>query len=123
MSEQKRDVVASPYFERRLAQLEKRYPHVADDLLPLADELEAGGTPGDQLPGVGYVVFKERLKNSDARKGKSGGYRVIYFLESADRIVLLTVYTKSDQENISAAQISAFIEAYIASKVSDDDSS
>jgi hypothetical protein len=34
--------------------------------------------PGDQISGTGFTVFKVRVKNSDIRKGKRAGYRVIY---------------------------------------------
>jgi hypothetical protein len=40
---------------------------------PLLDELNQGQTPGDQIPGVPYEVFKVRVRNSDSGKGKSGG--------------------------------------------------
>jgi mRNA-degrading endonuclease RelE of RelBE toxin-antitoxin system len=51
-----------------------------------------------------------RIANSDARRGKSGGYRTIYYLPSAERVVLLTIYSKSDQADISAKEIGRIIE-------------
>lgn len=39
-------------------------------------------------------------------KGKSGGVRVIYYWVTADaQIVLLTMYAKGEQENLSAAEL------------------
>jgi mRNA-degrading endonuclease RelE of RelBE toxin-antitoxin system len=83
-------------FQRRLKILKKRYRQIRLDLQPLIDQLKAGETPGDQIVGTGYTVFKVRVKNSDNRKGKSGGYRVIYQLSSSVCTILLLIYSKSD---------------------------
>jgi len=64
---------------------------------------------GDQIPDVGYSVFKVRIKNSNNQKGKSGGYRFIYYLKTDTQIVLITVYSKSDQGDISVETIHRII--------------
>jgi len=52
------------------------------------------------------VSYKIRLKNSDNQKGKSGGYRVIYFVIDNDKLItLLSIYSKSDLENINENEI------------------
>ena len=58
--------------------------------------------PGDKITCVGYSVFKLRVKNSDVTKGKSGGYRLIYYCQTAMGIILLTIYSKSEQVDIAA---------------------
>lgn len=68
----------TPEFKRNLRQLAKKYHHIKSDLQPILDQLTGGGQPGDQVPRVRYEVFKVRAKNSDALKGKSSGYRLIY---------------------------------------------
>ncbi|WP_333343436.1 type II toxin-antitoxin system RelE/ParE family toxin [Microcoleus sp. Aus8_D4] len=60
--------------------------------------------------GTGYTVFKVRLKNSDIQKGKSGGYRVIYQLRGDTYILLVVIYSKSDQNDIPANQIREIID-------------
>jgi hypothetical protein len=40
---------------------------------------------------------------------KSGGYRVIYYVRTAKRIVLTYIYFKGDQEDISAEEIQQMI--------------
>ena len=45
------------------------------------------------------------MKNSDNQKGKSAGYRVIYYIKTADEVRLLAMYAKSDQETISADKL------------------
>ena len=50
-------------------------------------------------------MFKVRAKNSDIQKGKSGGYRVIYYLKTNTQILLITIYSKSDRTDIDTAEI------------------
>ena len=91
----------SPRFKKDLKILAKRYRSIRQDLQPLIVELQSGKTPGDQIQGLQHSVFKVRLKNSDIQKGKSGGYRVIYYLRTQTGIILITIYSKSDQADIS----------------------
>jgi len=81
---------------------------------PLLDALTQGQTPGDQIPGVHYTVFKVRTTNSDSRKGKSGGYRIIYQRVSERLIVLITIYSKTEQTDITPQEIRQIILDYEA---------
>jgi mRNA-degrading endonuclease RelE of RelBE toxin-antitoxin system len=65
---------------------------------------------GDQIQGVGYTTYKACVKNSDARRGKSGGYRVIYYIRTTDRLILLTIYAKTKQTDISVEEIRRIID-------------
>ena len=67
-------------FKRNVRQLSRRYRSIKQDLDPIIEQLKAGETPGDQVSGVGHTVYKAPVKNSDNRKGKSGGYRVLYYV-------------------------------------------
>lgn len=111
-----RRVGFSPQFTQDFKQLQKRYRRIDDDLRPLLDQLKRGETPGDQVQGVGYPVYKARLKNRDARRGKSGGYRAMYYLETAQQVVMITIYSKSDQGDIPVVVIRRIIEEYLARK-------
>jgi mRNA-degrading endonuclease RelE of RelBE toxin-antitoxin system len=102
----------TPYFEKEVKQLRKKYPRVAADLKSLTDRLGNGETPGNQVQGVGYSAYKVRLRNSDVTRGKSGGYRVIYYIRTRSRIVLLTIYSKSEQVDISSDEIKRLIDEY-----------
>ncbi|MBD2483701.1 type II toxin-antitoxin system RelE/ParE family toxin [Planktothrix sp. FACHB-1365] len=88
-------------FKRDLRELAKRYRSIRTDLQPLIEQLQAGEIPGDRIAGIKYTVFKVRLKNSNIQKGKSGGYRVIYYLKTNQAIILATIYSKSDDSDIS----------------------
>ena len=71
----------------------------------MIDDLQSGALPGDQVPGVGIPVFKVRIRNSDAVKGKRGGYRLLYYLQTPAAIILVTIYSKSEQSDVSAREI------------------
>ncbi len=92
-------------FEAEVRQLGKRYRRIRLDIQPVIEQLESGELPGDQIPGVDYLLFKVRVRNSDAQRGKSGGYRVIYYLKTAAQILLVTLYSKSDKSDMTAAEI------------------
>ena len=67
--------------------------------------MESDDRPGDIIRGTGYTVYQERLRNQSAGRGKSGGFRVIYYVQLADTVVLLTIYSKTDQSDISVREI------------------
>lgn len=103
------EVVLSRYFQKRMKKLRKHYPHVKEDVQPLIEYLSNGETPGDQLQGIGFTVYKVRLPNRDIQRGKSGGYRVIYYIRTEEQVILLTIYAKVSQADISMDEINAII--------------
>lgn len=100
----------TPEYKRNLRQLAKKYRHIKSDLQPILDQLADGSKPGDQVPHVRYEVFKVRAKNSDALKGKSSGYRIIYYVKSESEVVLVTVYSKTEQADIAPEDIRQIIQ-------------
>ena len=105
-------ILFTPDFQGQLRKLAKRYRHIRSDLQPLFDDLQNGKCPGDQIPGTTYTVFKVRVKNSDIQKGKSGGYRVIYQLRDKICILLVTLYSKSDETTLIASEICEIIDRF-----------
>jgi mRNA-degrading endonuclease RelE of RelBE toxin-antitoxin system len=102
-------IVYTSEFKRNLRQLAKKYRHIKSDVQPIIDDLTRGKMTGDQIPGIRYDVFKVRVKNSDAAKGKSGGYRIIYYRPGSSLIVLITIYSKTEQSDITPAEIRRII--------------
>ena len=107
-----RQVQASREFKHSLKVLSKKYHHIRSDVEPIINRLLSGEIVGDRIPDVGYTVFKERAPNQDARKGKSGGYRLIYWLQSDTSIILIAIYSKSDQSDISNQYVRDVIEHF-----------
>jgi mRNA-degrading endonuclease RelE of RelBE toxin-antitoxin system len=99
-------------FKRNIRILSKKHRRIKDDLSGLLVDLARGETPGDQIRGTGATLYKVRVKNSDSSKGKSGGYRIVYYVKHEDSTVLLTIYSKSDQRDISASILRKLVEKY-----------
>ena len=75
------------------------------DLSALQSHLASNPDAGDVVPGSGGV---RKLRWSRPGSGKRGGVRVLYYVQdSHGRIWLLTLYTKSAQENIAPATLRA----------------
>ncbi|WP_199247856.1 type II toxin-antitoxin system RelE/ParE family toxin [[Phormidium] sp. ETS-05] len=101
----------TPQYKRNLRDLSKKYRRIRLDTQPIIEELQRGNFTGDRLAGMGedYLIFKVRVKNTDIQKGKSGGYRMIYQVESPTSVLLLTIYAKSDVADISPNEISSIL--------------
>ncbi len=110
---QSTQVFIAAEFKRNTRALEKRYRTIKSDLQPLIQQLQNGELPGDRIAGYAdYIVYKVRLKNSDIRKGKSGGYRIIYQSLRPTAVVLLRLYAKSDQDDVTTDEIRAIIQKF-----------
>lgn len=103
-------IIASPEFLRRLKVLAKRYRQVRSDLQPILDNLQLGIFLGEQIQGTYYTVLKLRIRNSNAQKGKSGGYRLVYQIVNPTEVRLILIYSKSEQANVLADEITPIIE-------------
>jgi len=104
-------------FAADLVKLARKYPSVVRLVENLFNELEIGNIHGVSIPRVNIQdgkIFKTRLANPDARKGKSGGFRVIWLLNTSNNnIYPLTIYSKSDQEDIHPQNISNLINKHL----------
>ncbi|WP_448216368.1 type II toxin-antitoxin system RelE/ParE family toxin [Endozoicomonas sp. 2B-B] len=103
----------TPEFKRSLSRLLKKYRSLREDLEPLLHKLAAGQTPGDRLQVSGAVLYKVRIRNKDTKRGKSGGYRVIYYLKAQKDIILVTLYSKTEQSDIQVSEIQNIIDRYL----------
>ncbi|MFM7406095.1 MAG: type II toxin-antitoxin system RelE family toxin [Cuspidothrix sp.] len=101
----------TPEYRRNLKDLAKKYRSIRSDIQPLILELQQGNILGDRLTGFGLdlYIYKVRVKNSNIKKEKSAGYRLIYLLESETSILLLTIYSKSEQEDITVNEITSIL--------------
>ena len=90
-------IIPTPEFKKSVKKLFKRYKLISKDLADLEKELQEDTHAGVDL---GNGCFKIRLKNSSVPVSKSGGFRVIYFLRTQEKIYLLEIYSKSDLDNI-----------------------
>jgi hypothetical protein len=88
-------------FKKDFKTLAKKYPSLERDLDTLIDSLRNTPLQGTSL---GNNRYKIRLKISSKATSKSGGARVITYAKIVDdELWLLTIYDKSDIENVSDA--------------------
>ena len=92
-------------FLKDVKQLRKRYRQVEDDVEGLVAEMERGIIRGALLTGYSRDVYKVRLTNRSARRGRRGGFRVVYSLLDANTVVYLHIYSKSDKDDVSRSDI------------------
>lgn len=99
-------------FKRNLRQLAKKYRRIKSDIQPILDQLAAGQILGDRIPGVSFEVYKVRVRNSDSARGTSGGYRIIYQRTPTITIILFTIYSKTEQSDITPRLIQDLIKEF-----------
>ena len=96
-------IITIAKFERELKRLTKKYPSLKAEYIELLQKLKkepALGTP------IGHQCYKIRLAIASKGKGKSGGARVITYIQILQTtIYLLTIYDKSEQGNIPDSDI------------------
>jgi mRNA-degrading endonuclease RelE of RelBE toxin-antitoxin system len=74
----------------------------AEDRVDLIDRLARDPMAGDVIPGLGGV---RKLRFAPKGRGKSGGFRVIYYvLTESQPILALLIYGKNEQGDLSPAQ-------------------
>lgn len=106
-------VYPSIYFQHVSKRLKKKYLSLKQDLAELTKQLVLEPHTGTPL---GNNTFKIRLAIKSKGKGKSGGARVITYVETEiigvmenNVVNLLTIYDKSETGSISKQEIAALI--------------
>ncbi|GHT72219.1 hypothetical protein FACS189456_0100 [Bacteroidia bacterium] len=97
-------------FEKALKRLGKKYPSIKSDYENFLTELENNPFLGDEIfPNC----RKARIAIKSKGKGKSGGGRIIFYIEVVDaNVVLLYAYDKSEIENVQTIFIEQILKLY-----------
>lgn len=114
-------VVTTDDFEKSAKPLLKKYASLKLELKALSDTLKANPTFGTPL---GNNAFKIRLAIKSKGKGKSGGARIITYVdlevfvemeleEEYNRVFLLEIYDKSEQDSITQKEIKKMIDTLL----------
>ena len=104
-------IIASDNFKKEAKRLTKKYRSLKTELEVLGQELSEAPTLGTPL---GNEVYKIRLAIASKGKGKSGGARVISYVQIDDEIVLLlSIYNKGEKDSISDKEIQKLLEQYL----------
>ena len=104
------EIIVKPTFQREAKRLAKHYSSFKEDFVSLIDDLEQNPLLGTDL---GHGLRKVRMKITSKGKGKSGGARVITLTvlisETDTNIVLLTIYDKSECENLTDKELADIV--------------
>jgi hypothetical protein len=83
-----------PYFTKKIAKL-----GLASKLEHLKSELVSNPEKGDIIRGAAGA---RKIRMAAEGRGKSGGYRVLYYLRlSRDTILFIDLFPKNEKENLS----------------------
>ena len=103
----------SAIFRKEFKKLAKKYRSLPFDLEKLMESIQENPMPGTDL---GNRLHKIRLAITSKGKGKSGGARVITYTvtvrEDGVEVTLLTIYDKSERENISDKELLDLLKLY-----------
>lgn len=97
-------VVYPNSFTRKANRLARKHASLPSELRVLKHVLSDGNRPGDRLKGVGAEVYKTRLANPSASRGKSGGFRVAYHVGQG-QITMLAICLKPKCDDVRPQQI------------------
>lgn len=101
-----KNILFTEHFKHQLKRLKKKYPHIKEDLLKSLETFSE-----ENATSIKKNICKIRIKSSDMKKGKSGGYRsYIYLFRLADALVPICIYPKSSQENLTDNELQLHIE-------------
>lgn len=105
------NVIPSDKFKKEAKRLIKKFPSLKEELFELSvllSEQPETGTP------LGNDTYKIRIAIKSKSKGKSGGGRVItYLVNEHNEVYLLTIYDKSEFDNIGDKTLQAIIASLI----------
>jgi mRNA-degrading endonuclease RelE of RelBE toxin-antitoxin system len=105
------NIQLTPNFQKEAKRLAKKYPSLKSELSELFTELESNPTLGIPL---GNDIYKIRLAIASKNKGKSGGARILSFVKIVQNTVLLfSIYSKNEIDNLTDKQIQQLIEDYL----------
>jgi mRNA-degrading endonuclease RelE of RelBE toxin-antitoxin system len=96
-------------FERELKRYVKKFPSLKKEYADLITSLKENPESGEPL---GKHCYKIRLAISSKGKGKSGGARIItYIYLQRVTIYLLTIYDKSEKQDVTDGELKAMIKS------------
>jgi len=105
-------IITTSNFEKELKKLTKKFPSLKVEVAELQTQLFENpflGTP------IGKNSFKIRLAVKSKGKGKSGGMRVITYIQidvlvdDLSNIFMLSIFDKSEMQNISDEELQRLI--------------
>lgn len=111
------EVFPGSVFQKNAERLtrKKRFASLPTQIEQLISAFRQGKFEGDRIrhedSPIAFDVYKLRLPNPDTNMGKSNGYRVIYFVATEKRlVVILVIYYKKETADLPDAYIDGLID-------------
>ena len=102
-------IIATSIFEKSLKRLSKKFPSIKEVYNRVLVELQSPGFGEEIKDHEDY--YKVRYSNVDAGKGKSGGFRLIYYWPKEQSIVVLVdIYSKTEQQEVNWNEVTRNME-------------
>ena len=100
-------VIVTSSFKKQAKDIGKKHRSLKTDIDTLIGSLEQNPLQGEPL---GKDCYKVRMAITSKGKGKSGGSRIITCVKVvAKNVYLLSIYDKSEKENISDNELDAML--------------
>ena len=107
-------ILPSAKFAASYKRLKKKYKSLDDDIKPFVERLKVGDfSPDNMVQGFETSIYKARVASRDQGRGKRGGFRVVYYVVTPKgQVRLLSIYAKTQQENISPQEIKRLLKDF-----------
>lgn len=93
-------------FKKQLKKYIKKFPNIKNDLISNLNNFSK-----KNVISLWWWNYKFRLKSSDLKKWENKSFRIIIHLIEKNWLLLpISIYLKSDKENISKKEINQFLE-------------
>lgn len=100
----------SENFLKETKKLSKKFRLLKSDLQQAIKEIEQN----DFGVFIGCNLFKKRIKNSSIPTGKSGGFRVIIYQQVEEKIILISIYSKTEKEALSDDELRELVQQHFS---------
>ncbi len=100
----------SENFLKEAKKLAKKYKHLKSDLQDAVKEIEEK----DLGIFIGSNLYKKRVKNSSIPTGKSGGFRVIIYQQLEDKVILISIYSKTEKDSLSDSELQEIFQKHFS---------
>ena len=100
----------SDNFLKEAKKLSKKFKLLKNDLKEAVEEIEDKNDLGIFL---GYNLYKKRIANSSIPSGKSGGFRIIIYKQIEEKIVLISIYSKTQKDTLSDEELKIILKEYM----------
>lgn len=106
-------------FDKDIERLKKKYPHLEEDIKKFQENFSKEFyLNSDAIPGFERQLWKARIASTDMKRGKSGGFRLIFYYnqtKGADKVQLLNIYPKSERGDLSPDELMELFKNFMKS--------